>query len=227
MTPDSPTSSAPTRDARAIEADRRLIALLRAGDSAAYMALVDELGPSMLRLAGQFTSSRAVAEEVVQETWVAVLRGLDRFEGRSSLKTWIFRILVNRAKTRGVRERRTVPFASLADSETGDDFEAVSAEHFLPSTDGRVPNHWAAPLPHWETVPEVATESRETLAVVREAIDALPEMQRTVILLRDVEGWDGPQVSNALEISETNQRVLLHRARSKARAAIERHYSST
>ncbi len=187
------------------------------------MALVDELGPAMLRLAGQFTPSRAVAEEVVQETWVAVLEGLDRFEGRSSLKTWIFRILVNRAKTRGTRERRTVPFVALAAAEADGDFEAISPDHFRPADDDRWPHHWAAPIPRWETLPERAAESKETLAVISDAIDALPDAQRTVILLRDVEGWDGPQVSNALEISETNQRVLLHRARSRVRAALQDH----
>jgi RNA polymerase sigma-70 factor (ECF subfamily) len=207
------------------ESDRRLAASLRAGDGAAFMRLVDELGPSMLRLAGQFTPSRAVAEEVVQETWEAVLKGLDRFEGRSSLKTWIFRILVNRAKTRGVRERRTVPFASLADREAGEDFAAVPAERFLPAGHEDA-GHWAAPVARWESLPERAAESRETLAEIGAAIDALPPMQRTVILLRDVEGWDGPQVSNALEISETNQRVLLHRARSKVRAALAERYGS-
>ena len=215
------------RDAGAVEADRRLVAALRAGDEAAFMALVDELGPSMLRLARQFTPSRAVAEEVVQETWLAVLNGLDRFEGRSSLKTWILRILVNRAKTRGTRERRTVPFAALAAAETDGDFAAVEPERFNPADSARAPGGWAAPLPRWETLPERAAESRETLAAARAAIDELPEMQRTVILLRDVEGWDGPQVSNALDISETNQRVLLHRARSKVRAALERHFAAS
>jgi RNA polymerase sigma-70 factor (ECF subfamily) len=207
------------------DSDRRLVESLRAGDGAAFMRLVDELGPSMLRLARQFTPSGAVAEEVVQETWEAVLKGLDGFEGRSSLKTWIFRILVNRAKTRGVRERRTVPFASLAEAEAGEDFAAVAADRFQ-GEHGEDPHHWAAPVPRWETMPERAAESRETLALVRDAIDMLPQMQRTVILLRDIEGWDGPQVSNALEISETNQRVLLHRARSKVRAALEQHYAA-
>ena len=122
-----------THATRAVEADRRLVAALRAGDEAAFMALVDELGPSMLRLAMQFTPSRAVAEEVVQETWLAVLNGLDRFEGRSSLKTWILRILVNRAKTRGTRERRTVPFAALAAAEADGDFTAVEPERFNPA----------------------------------------------------------------------------------------------
>jgi RNA polymerase sigma-70 factor (ECF subfamily) len=215
------------RDAAAADADRRLVEALRAGDEAAFMSLVDELGPSMLRLALQFTPSRAVAEEVVQETWLAVLNGIDRFEGRSSLKTWILRILVNRAKTRGTRERRTVPFAALAAAEAEGDFAAVAPERFNPADSTRAPHHWAAPLPRWETLPEGAAESRETLAAARAAIDELSEMQRTVILLRDVEGWDGPQVSNALDISETNQRVLLHRARSKVRAALERHFAGS
>jgi RNA polymerase sigma-70 factor (ECF subfamily) len=200
-----------------------LIARLRAGDEAAFMELVDAWGPAMLRLARQFTPSRAVAEEVVQETWVAVLDGLDRFEGRSSLKTWVMRILVNRAKTRGARERRTVPFAALASDESSGEFEAVPADRFLSADHARWPHHWAAPLPRWETLPEGAVQSAETLAVIHDAIEALPPAQRTVILLRDIEGWDGPQVSNALDITETNQRVLLHRARSKVRAALEEH----
>ena len=123
--------------------------------------------------------------------------GIDRFEGRSSLKTWIFRILVNRAKTRGTRERRTVPFAALAAAEADGDFPRSSPSGSTPLTVRR-PGGWAAPLPRWETLPRGAAESRETLAAAHAAIDELPEMQRTVILLRDVEGWDGPQVSNAL-----------------------------
>lgn len=205
------------------DAERRLLTRLRAGDEAAFMELVDAWGPAMLRLARQFTPSRAVAEEVVQETWVAVLEGLDRFEGRSSLKTWVMRILVNRAKTRGTRERRTVPFAALAADEASGEFHAVAADRFLGADDARWPHHWAAPLPRWETLPESAVASAETLAVIHAAIEALPPAQRTVILLRDIEGWDGPQVSNALDITETNQRVLLHRARSKVRAALEEH----
>jgi RNA polymerase sigma-70 factor (ECF subfamily) len=204
-------------------AERRLLARLRAGDEAAFMEIVDAWGPSMLRLARQFTPSTAVAEEVVQETWVAVLSGLDRFEGRSSLKTWVLRILVNRAKTRGARERRTVPFAALASEESAGGFEAVAADRFLSADHARWPHHWGAPLPRWEAQPEGAAQSAETLALIHAAIEVLPPAQRTVILLRDVEGWDGPQVSNALDITETNQRVLLHRARSKVRAALAEH----
>ncbi len=202
--------------------DSRLVERLKARDEEAFMEIVDAWGPSMLRLARQFTPSTAVAEEVVQETWVAVLDGIDRFEGRSSLKTWVLRILVNRAKTRGTRERRTVPFAALAADESGGDFHAVAADRFL-TEDAKYPHHWATPLPRWEAQPERALESAETLAIIRDAIDELPPAQRTVILLRDVEGWDGKQISNALDITETNQRVLLHRARSKVRAALETH----
>lgn len=217
-------SEAPdTSQHRADEAERRLIARLRAGDEAAFMEIVDAWGPSMLRLARQFTPSTAVAEEVVQETWVAVLDGLDRFEGRSSLKTWVLRILVNRAKTRGTRERRTVPFAALASDESSGDFAAVPADRFLAADHAQWPHHWAAPLPRWDAQPQGAAESAETLALIHAAIESLPTAQRTVILLRDIEGWDGPQVSNALDITETNQRVLLHRARSKVRAALEEH----
>ncbi len=211
---------ATTSSSHAGEVDRRLLDRLKAGDEASFMEIVDGWGPSMLRLARQFTPSTAVAEEVVQETWLAVLTSIDRFEGRSSLKTWVLRILINRAKTRGMRERRTVPFAALADEESGGDFEAVAADRFL-TEDAKYPHHWAAPLPRWEAQPEGAAESAETLKLIREAIDELPPAQRTVILLRDVEGWDGPQISNALEITETNQRVLLHRARSRVRTALE------
>jgi RNA polymerase sigma-70 factor (ECF subfamily) len=201
-------------------ADRRLLERLRTGDEAAFAELVQRHARSMLRLAQLYVPSRAVAEEVVQETWLGVLNGLDGFEGRSSLKTWIFRILVNRAKTRGERERRTVPFAALAADEAGDDAPAVDPDRFIPA--GEEHEHsWATPPRRWEESPEKSLESGETLAVAREAIDRLPPMQRLVIAMRDLEGWPSEEVCNALEISETNQRVLLHRARSRVRAALE------
>jgi len=199
------------------ELDRILVRRLRAGDEAAFMKIVDAWGSTMLALAREFTPSRAVAEEVVQETWLAVLNGLDRFEGRSSLKTWVFRILVNRAKTRGIGERRTVPFAVLAGRE---DFNTVDADCFL-NEDANDPRHWGAPPTRREAQPAAAVESAETLELIRQAIDGLPQAQRTVILLRDVQGWDGAQISDALEITPANQRVLLHRARLKVRAALE------
>jgi RNA polymerase sigma-70 factor (ECF subfamily) len=200
--------------------EQQLVARLRDGDEQAFMALVDAYGPLMLRLALAHVRTRAVAEEVVQDAWLGVLAGLDRFQGRSSLKTWILRILVNRAKTRGEREARCLPFSSLIDDD-GD--PSVDPTRFLPEDHAQWPGHWASPPHSWAPVPDAHLMSRETLALVDRAIRDLPRRQQEVIVLRDVEGWDGPEVSTALGISEGNQRVLLHRARSKVRAALERH----
>jgi RNA polymerase sigma-70 factor (ECF subfamily) len=183
-----------------------LVAALRAGDEQAFMQLVAEHTPGMRRFALGFVRTPAVADEVVQEAWVGVLRGLDRFEGRSSLKTWIYRIVANVARTRAVREARSAPFSSFAT----DDEHSVDPERFV--ADG----HWAAPPEPWRAV--LDTEAR---AVIDGAISRLPEQQRQVIQLRDVEGWSSEEVRNVLELTETNQRVLLHRARSKVRAALE------
>jgi RNA polymerase sigma-70 factor (ECF subfamily) len=204
---------------RASEEDLRLVALLRSGDEDAFMSLVERYQPSMLRIARMYVSSLAVAEDVVQDAWLGVLRGLDGFEGRSSLRTWIFRILVNTAKSRGQRESRSVPFSSVwtPDAEAE---PAVAADRFLPS-DHDWPRHWASEPASWDTVPEARLLSKEALAAVDEAIDTLPPNQREVIRLRDVLGWTSEEVRNALDLSETNQRVLLHRARSKVRRALE------
>jgi RNA polymerase sigma-70 factor, ECF subfamily len=183
------------------------------------MRLVDEYGPMLLRVARMYVPSAAVAEEVVQETWIGVLNGIDRFEGRSSLKTWIFRILANIAKTRGERERRSVPFSSAARAAAAE--PSVDPDRFLPAGDERA-RAWAiGPIP-WPG-PEESLLSGETREVILDAIERLPPGQREVITLRDVDGWTSEEVRNALELSETNQRVLLHRARSKVRGAIERH----
>ena len=184
-----------------------LVAALRAGDERAFMALVAECTPGMRRLALTFVRSRAVADEVVQEAWVGVLRGIDRFEGRASLKTWIYRIVANVARTRGVRESRSVPFSSL---ETED--ASVDPERF--AADG----HWASPVEPWQ--PVLGAETRD---VIEQAIAALPGQQRQVIELRDVQGWSSEEVCNVLELTETNQRVLLHRARTKVRMALEQY----
>lgn len=174
----------------------------------------------MLRLARTYVSSTAVAEEVVQEAWLGVVQGIDRFEGRSSLRTWIYRILVNTAKTRGAREGRSVPFASLA----GDEGEpSVDPDRFLPADHDRFPGHWSSFPPSFDDVPEERLLSGETLDHVRRVIDELPPAQAQVIRLRDVQGWTSQEVCNALELTETNQRVLLHRARTKVRAALERY----
>jgi RNA polymerase sigma-70 factor (ECF subfamily) len=168
-----------------------------------------------------YVATREVAEEVVQETWLGVLKGLDRFEGRSSLKTWMFRILTNIAKTRGVRESRTVPFSALAADEAGGEEYAVDPSRFHAS--GEAEGAWLLPPAHWDELPESALSSAETLEMVRGAIEELPPAQRQVIQLRDIDGWTAEEVCNVLDLSETNQRVLLHRARSKVRRAIERY----
>jgi len=185
---------------------------VRAGDEAAFAALVRSYGPAMLRVAQLYVRSRAVAEEVVQEAWIGVLKGAARFEGRSSLKTWIFRILTNTAKTRAAREGRTIPFSELDRGEP-----AVDPDRFRGPED-RYPGHWGA---RPTSLPEERLLEAETLALVRREIDKLPPAQALVVTMRDVEGFDSDEVCNALEISETNQRVLLHRARSKLRNALE------
>ena len=196
-----------------------VVAALRAGDERVFEALVAELGPSMLRIARMYVSSRAVAEEVVQEAWLGVLTGIGRFEGRSSLKTWIFRILTNRAKTRGEREGRSLPFSSFGPAEAGDDEPAVDADRFHSS--GRYEGHWTSAPSRWSELPENRLVGKETIGVAQDAIAALPEMQRTVITMRDIDGFDSEEVRNVLGLSVSNQRVLLHRARAKVRQALE------
>jgi len=186
-----------------------LVASLRAGDERAFMMLVEEYTPGMRRLALTFVRTPAVADDVVQEAWVGVLRGLDRFEGRSSLKTWIYTIVANVARTRAVREARSVPFSSLAAADDDGD-AAVDPDRFVAE------GHWARPIEPWRELLD-----HEARAVIDAAIAQLPPQQAQVIQLRDVEGWSSEEVRNVLEISETNQRVLLHRARSKVRAALE------
>jgi RNA polymerase sigma-70 factor (ECF subfamily) len=199
--------------------DSRLVEGLRAGSEAAFRELMRMYGASMLRVAQLYVRSRAVAEEVVQETWLAVLKGIGRFEGRSSLKTWIFRILTNTAKTRGEREGRTVPFSALAGAAE-EEGASVDPDRFL-GPEERFPGHWSSPPSSWAGEPEERLLAGETLDVVQAAIDRLPPAQALVITMRDVEGFSSDEVRNALDISETNQRVLLHRARTKVRRALE------
>ncbi len=200
----------------ASESDRALVEALRRGDEDAFAALVDRYSRPMLRLAATFVRTPAVAEEVVQEAWLGVVAGIERFEGRSSLKTWIFRILTNTAKTRGSREARSVPFSSL--EREGEGEPAVDPDRFISE------GFWASPPRPWE-MPDERLLSKETRERVAQAIEALPPMQRTVISLRDVEGWSSEDVRNVLELSETNQRVLLHRARSRVRAELELYFT--
>jgi RNA polymerase sigma-70 factor, ECF subfamily len=200
-----------------VSSEAELLEALRAGDEDAFAELVREYHPSLVRVARIYVPTQAAAEEVAAETWLAVLNGLDRFEGRSSLRTWIFRILTNIAKTRAVRDGRTLPFSALEDPARVPE-AAVDADRFLDPEHPRWPGHWAARPEPW---PEDALIASETRDVIAEAIEALPASQRTVITLRDVQGWSSDEVRNALDLSETNQRVLLHRARSKVRAALE------
>ena len=199
--------------------EAQLLRSLRMGDERAFAALVEEYGPTMMRLARLYVRERSVAEEVVQEAWLGVLRGIERFEGRSSLRTWLFRIVTNLAKTRGVREARSIPFSALAGEELVEGAPSVPPERFRGSDD-RWAGHWAAPPVDWAR-PEDELLSAETGRVIVRAIGALPEVQRTVITLRDIEGWSSEDVCNALDVTETNQRVMLHRARTKVRHALD------
>jgi len=197
--------------------DSELVPPLRAGDGSAFRDVVGCYHPMMVRVAETYVPGRAVAEEVAQETWIAVMRGLDGFEGRSSLKTWMFRILANQARSRGERERRTVPLSSLA-GELDQDEVSVPPERFTgPAGRGM----WAQPPERWSDQPESRLMSDATLALVASTVKVLPENQRRVLVLRDIEGWTSEEVCDLLELSEVNQRVLLHRARSRLRAALE------
>ena len=178
----------------------------------------------MIRVAMAYVPSRAAAEEAVQEAWIGVMRGIGGFEGRSSLKTWIFRILTNVAMRSGARERRSVPFSALAAAEdTGE--PTVDPDRFLPSDHARFAGHWVVMPARWPT-PEEGLMAGETREVIAAAIAGLPVAQRTVIALRDIEGWTSEEVCEALEISAGNQRILLHRARSRVRNAIESYFGA-
>lgn len=205
-------------------ADAALVAALRRGDEAAFASLVHQLHPSMVRLAQLFVRDRATAEEVVQEAWLGVLQGLDAFEGRSALRTWIFRIVANKARTRGRREARSVPFSALAPDD-GDDDDGGELERFIGPGGGSPVGFWQSPPEPW-TDAEGRVLADETARVVADAIAALPERQRLVITLRDVEGWEAEEVCNALEVTATNQRVLLHRARIAVRHALDAYLSA-
>ena len=201
------------------EAD--LVARLRAGDEAAFAGLVDRYYGTMLRVALNYVASREAAEDVVQETFLAVINGIDRFQARSSLRTWMFRILVNQAKTRGEREGRTRPFSSFG-SGVDEEERAVDADRFI--AEGRWAGFWSAPPPA-ANLPEAQALAAEVGDQLLKVIDTLPPAQRAVLELRDVDNLSASEVCELLDISEANQRVLLHRARSKARAALERYLS--
>ena len=209
--------------ARPPASDEELLFELLAGREQAFCELVGRHHRAMVGVAAMYVPS-SVAEEVVQETWLAVLQGVHRFEGRSSLKTWIFRILVNQARSRGVREKRSTPVSSLT-AARDEDGAAVGADRFL-EEGHRWAGHWVEPPKPWTDVPAEQLMGAETRAVAEQAMEALPVRQREVIRLRDVEGWSSDEVCEALGISAVNQRVLLHRARSRVRAELDRHLAA-
>uniref|UniRef100_A0A7C3APP9 Sigma-70 family RNA polymerase sigma factor n=2 Tax=Thermorudis TaxID=1649508 RepID=A0A7C3APP9_9BACT len=217
-TPLDPSSLAAPED------DRRLVEALRAGDERAFTELLERYHSTLVRLAMIYVADRAVAEEVVQETWLGVLQGIDRFEGRASLKTWIVRILLNRARTRRHREARSIPFSAFWNPEGDPGEPAVEPERFLPADHLKWPHHWNEFPDSWSGLEERLV-AQETYAYIRQVIEALPPHQREVITLRDIEGWTAGEVCAALGISEGNQRVLLHRARSRVRRALEQYLS--
>lgn len=204
--------------------DTQLVARLRAGDEQAFAAIVQDWSPTMLHVAKGYVSTAESAAEVVQDTWLAVLRGLDGFEERSSLRTWVFRILVNTAKTRRAREARTLPWSSaFPDDAEG---ATVSADRFR-GPDDQWPGGWTpngVPRP-FEPSPESSLIAKEVGGLVAAALEALPARQRTVVTLRDVDGLSSEEVCDLLDVSPENQRVLLHRGRAKVRAALEDYYT--
>ena len=195
-----------------------LVDALRRGDESAFTWLLDRYHRPLRRTAISFVGSGATADEVVQDTWVAVIKGIDRFEGRSSVKTWIYRILMNIARTRGVRERRSIPFSS-AGPETDSDEPAFSPDRF--HARGLGAGHWSAPPEPWDELSDDRMLATDTLGRVRDAIADLPERQRVVITLRDLDGLGAAEVCELLDLSEANQRVLLHRARARVRHSLE------
>ena len=203
--------------------DWRLVEALRMGDEAAFMALVEQYHMPLLRLALMYVSDRTVAEEVVQDTWIGVLQGIHRFEGRSSLKTWIFRILMNRARTHAQREGRSVPFSSLTDFDSEPVDGPVDADRFIQADQPQQAGHWISFPASWDDVPEDHLLSQETRKRIEQAVQALPTTQREVITLHDIEGCSSEEIRNLLGISAVNQRVLLHRARAQVRRALERY----
>lgn len=199
------------------DSEMELIVRLRSGDESAFIELMDRYGASLFRLAQLYVHDAGAAEDVVQETWLGVFQGIDRFEERSSLKTWLFTILSNRAKRRGERDNRTRPFSTLS---SPDGIDEGDLDRFFPPGNEDA-GYWKSIPDDWSQQPETKLASDELRAVVNHAIAALPGNQREVITMRDIEGWSSDEVRNVLGITETNQRVLLHRARTKVRRAIE------
>jgi RNA polymerase sigma-70 factor, ECF subfamily len=204
--------------------EQTLVARLCEGDEAAYAALVERYAGAMLRFALVYLADPAAAEDAVQETWIGVLKGIGRFERRSSLQTWMFRILLNRIRTMQRRDRHTIPFSRHFDAELSPAEPAVEADRFLPPDHPRWPMHWRVPPQSWGESPEERVLALETRACIDRAIAQLPPSQREVLTLHDVERWSSEEVCNVLKISASNQRVLLHRARARVRQALEDYF---
>lgn len=194
--------------------DQRLVAGLRAGDEAVFSELANRYGTAMIKVALMYVPTLALAEEVVQETWLAVLKGIDGFQGRSSLRTWIYRILVNRAKSAAIAEGRSVSFSALTAKDCG---PSVEPARFAAN------GHWASHPRRWSDGPEETALASELLHLIHDALERLPPAQRAVVLLRDVQGFASEEVSALLRLTPANQRVLLHRGRSRVRTLLERY----
>ena len=214
-------SAMPEQQVVASSPDAAVVARLLQGDETTFMMLVDQHQPAMLRLAQMYVSSRAVAEEAVQEAWIGILKGLPTFEARSSLRTWMYKIVTNVAKTRGVREGRSLPFSALS---RDDDADPIDPSWFQ-GPDDPFPGGWRTFPDDWRGIPEDRLLGRETLDHISRALDAMPAMQAEVVRLRDVLGWSSDEVCNALDLTETNQRVLLHRGRSRIRRDLDTYLS--
>ncbi|MGS0686170.1 RNA polymerase sigma factor [Nakamurella sp. GG22] len=206
--------------------DAELLQRLRERDSGAFAVILDAWSPGMVRLAGTFVSTDASAEEVLQDTWLAVMTGVGSFEGRSSLRTWVYRILVNTAKRCAERESRTVPWSSWADDPADNHGPTVDPDRFQ-SAEEQFPGHWRDWPRPWPPFPERQAMATELRAVLNGAVDGLPARQRIVVLLRDVEGYASHEVCAILDITVANQRVLLHRGRAAVRANLERYFGTT
>lgn len=213
------------KNEKKVTSEIELVAALQRGDESAFAQLVDRHGAAMLRHARAFERDRAVSEEIVQDAWLGVLRGIERFEGRSSLQTWLLRIVANIAKRRAAKEARSVPLSALAVGEEDDEGPAVAPDRFH-APGARWAGHWCSPPGEWNR-PEHEMLSAETRRYIAAAIDGLPSGQRLVISLRDVEGLSSEEVCAILEITESNQRVLLHRARTKVRKLLDEYLSAT
>jgi RNA polymerase sigma-70 factor (ECF subfamily) len=207
----------PTEQTIGSAPDENIVAALRAGDERTFRDLYERSYPMMKRVARGYVSSDAVAEEIVQDTWMAILTGIERFEGRSAVATWMFSILTNQAKTHSARERRALPFSSVAAGDAAE--PAVDPDRFQ-KDDEAWPGHWATPPRPWQK-PERRLLSLEARGQLKDALAQLPERQRLIVVLRDVEGLSAGEVCDLLGLSQENQRVLLHRGRSRVRAFLE------